>query len=331
MKKNKLKPSKYADFMRAVNIRTPKYKFHVELGGIENTPTILLITGVGAQHLAWPTAFCQTLIEGGYRVIRFDNRDIGKSSKMKHKNKQTKHYTQPLKQLMLVSRFQVGLSNRHMSLPYDLFDMAEDVRQLMSVLDIERCHFIGMSMGGMIAQILAAEDPERVDKLGLIATSNNRPFSRPANPRRMMQTLKKPKKKKDADEAIEHIYKTLKAVSSRTFFDEKLARSKAKILYERRFYPKGMRRHVLAVLATGSLTKLNQKTQQPTLILHGEKDKIIPISQGRSVAKNIENSTFIPIPEMGHEIPVRIADEIAGHFLRHFANSTPINIGLASK
>lgn len=320
MKNLKLKPSKYADFMQVVKVHTPKYKFHVEIGGLQHRQTILLITGVGAQHLAWPEKFCQTLIDGGYRVIRFDNRDIGKSSKMKHKNRLTKHYTQPLKQLILAGRFQVGLSNRHVPLPYNLFDMAEDVRQLMTALGIQRCHFIGMSMGGMIAQILAAEDPQRVDKLGLIATSNNRPFSRPPNPRRMMQTLHKPKNKKDANESIEHIYQTLKAVSSRAFFDEQLARRKAEMLYERRFYPKGMRRHVLAVLATGSLKQFNHNTKQPTLILHGEQDKIIPPTHGKNVAKHIQHSTFITIPNMGHEIPIRIADQIAEYFVRHFTD-----------
>lgn len=316
-----LKPSEYADCMYAAKVKTPKYKFHVEIGGLDNAQTILLITGVGAQHLAWPTPFCQALIDGGYRVIRFDNRDIGKSSKMKHKNKLTKHYTQPVKQLLLASRFHVGLSNRHLPLPYDLYDMAEDVRQLMQALDIQSCYFIGMSMGGMIAQILAAKDPERVIKLGLIATSNNRPFSMPPSPRRVMQALSQPKNKKDAELVTQHIYKTLKAVSSSAFFDEKRAHKKAQMLYQRRFYPKGTRRHILAVLATGSLKKLNHCIKQPTLIIHGSKDKIIPPAHGRNVAKQIKQSKFISIPEMGHEIPVDIAEKIAHYFLAHFEHS----------
>lgn len=313
----KLKPSKYADCMMATNVRTPKYKFHVEIGGLDNNKTILLIMGIGAQHLAWPTEFCKALIDGGYRVIRFDNRDIGKSSKIKHKNKVTKHFAQPLRQMWLASRFQVGLSNQKLPLPYDLYDMAEDVRQLLQAMEIARCHIIGMSMGGMIAQILSAKHPQIVASLGLIATSNNRPFSRPPNPRHIMKAARPPKSKKP-DVAIEHIYNTLRTVSSSAYFDPLAAQKKAKMLYKRRFYPKGVRRHVLAVLATGSLRKINQQIKQPTLVLHGEQDKIIPISQGRGVAKNIPNARFVSIPNMGHEIPIAIAEDIAGYFLTHF-------------
>lgn len=315
-----LKPSKYADFMQAAKVRTPKYKFHIEVGGIEHTQTILLIMGVGAQHLAWPREFCQALIDAGYRVIRFDNRDIGKSSKLKRKNKLTKRYSKPFRQAIIAGRFKIGLSNRHLPLPYDLYDMTEDVRQLMIALEIEKCHVIGMSMGGMIAQILAAQHPERVDHLGLISTSNNRPFSRPPSIRRMAQAMSKPKDKNDEEAVIEHIAKTLKAMSSPSFYDENRARKKAKLLYNRRFYPKGMRRHVLAVLATGSLKAIDQQIQQPTLVLHGEQDKIIPISHGRSVANNINGAVFISIPKMGHEIPISLASEIAQHFIKFYAD-----------
>lgn len=190
----------------------------------------------------------------------------------------------------------------------------------MIALEIEKCHVIGMSMGGMIAQILAAQHPERVDRLGLISTSNNRPFSRPPSIRRMAQAMSKPKDKNDEEAVIEHIAKTLKAMSSPSFYDENRARKKAKLLYNRRFYPKGMRRHVLAVLATGSLKAIDQQIQQPTLVLHGEQDKIIPISHGRSVANNINGAAFISIPKMGHEIPVSIAAEVASYITKHFAS-----------
>lgn len=313
----KFKPSKYADFMQAANVRTPKYKFHIEIGGLAHDKTILLITGVGAQHLAWPPEFCRALIDGGYRVIRFDNRDIGKSSKMKHKNKLTKRYSQPMRKLLLASRFQVGLSNRGAALPYDLFDMAEDVRQLMDVLALPKTHMIGMSMGGMIAQILAAETPTRVDRLGLIATNDNRPFSRMPSPKSIMRVSNIPKNKA-SEKAINHIYKTLKSVSSKTYFDENRARQKAQTIYERRFYPKGTRRHVLAVLATGSIRQLSQTIPHKTLVVHGEKDTVQPAANGKNVAKNIRNATYLGIPDMGHEIPIAIAEDIAGHFLRHF-------------
>lgn len=320
----KSKPSKYAEFMQAYKIKTPKYKFYLERGGHKEDPIILLIMGLGAQSLVWSNVFCKRLIESGFQVIRFDNRDIGKSSKLKHKNKLTKDYQTIGKQLKLLSKFKLGLPLKldETAIPYTLFDMGEDVNQLLNALDIEQCHVLGMSMGGMIAQIMAAKYPHRVSKLGLLATSNNKPFL-PAPKFDALRALTKPMPdNKDPEVIIEnniHLYRT---IGSPDFFDENRAKRRAKLLFERRFYPKGVSRQLLAVLATGSLVELDRLIKQPTLIVHGTHDRLLPPAHGQSLAKTISHANFKLIPGLGHDIPYPLARYLADLFAEHFKASS---------
>lgn len=318
--KIKSKPSKYAHFMQAYKIRTPKYKFYLERGGNEGDPIILLIMGLGAQSLVWSNLFCQHLISSGYQVIRFDNRDIGKSSKLKHKNKLTKEYKSVSKKLALLSRFKLGLPIRieEDSIPYTLYDMTEDVHQLLNALQIEKCYVIGMSMGGMIAQILAAEYPDRIEKLGLLATSNNKPFLPPPKLNALRALTKPVAQTKDATEVIENNLNLQRVIASPDFFDEKRALKKTKLLYNRRFYPKGVSRQLLALLATGSLVAIDEKIKQPTLIVHGSKDRLLPPAHGHSLAKTIPHADFKLIPGLGHDIPDILARYLADLFAEYF-------------
>ena len=318
--KIKTKPSKYAHFMRAYKIRTPKYKFYLERGGDEEDPIVLLIMGLGAQSLVWSNLFCQQLINSGFQVIRFDNRDIGKSSKLKHKNKLTKEYKSVSKKLALLSRFKLGLPIRieEDSIPYTLYDMTEDVNQLLNALQIEKCYVIGMSMGGMIAQILAAEYPDRVEKLGLLATSNNKPFLPPPRIDALRALAKPIPQTKNASEVIENNLDLQRVIASPDFFDEKRALKRTKLLYDRRFYPIGVSRQLLALLATGSLVNIDKKIKQPTLIVHGSKDRLLPPAHGHSLSKTIPHAEFKLIPGLGHDIPDTLARYLADLFTEHF-------------
>lgn len=318
------RPSKYADFMKAYKVRTPKYKFYVERGGDPQAPVILLIMGLGAQSLVWPNDFCQKLIEAGFHVIRFDNRDIGKSSKLKHKNKLTKQHQTFIQQLRLVSKFKLGINlpkrGDGIPIPYDLFDMAEDTHQLLNALQIDHCHVLGMSMGGMIAQILAADYPERVLSLGLLATSNNRALLPVPKLTSLRQLTRPMPPKKDVEAVISHTVALLKEIGSTQHFDESRARQKALLLYERRFYPKGTTRHLLAVMATGSLTQHNARTYQPTLVVHGSDDSLLSPSHGRAIAKAIPQARFELIEGLGHDIPNVFIPQLSGLFIEHFSS-----------
>lgn len=321
------KASKYADFMRAYKVRTPKYKFYVERGGEPTAPIVLLIMGLGAQALVWPNEFCLNLINAGYQVIRFDNRDIGKSSKLKHKNKLTKQQQTLSRQLQLLTKFKLGISiplprqSHLLDIPYDLFDMAEDTHQLMNALNITHCHVLGMSMGGMIAQILAAEHPQRILSLGLLATSNNRALLPPPKLSSLRQLTRPTPAKKDAQAVIEHSVALLREIGSERYFEEHQARKKAKILYERRFYPKGVSRQLLAIFATGSLTQIDARISQPTLVVHGSADTLLPPAHGRALAKAIKGAKFQLIDGLGHDIPDALAIPLSDLFIDHFNHS----------
>jgi pimeloyl-ACP methyl ester carboxylesterase len=155
--------SPYAPFMQETKVTLGNgIELHVEMGGNPEHPTILLIMGLGAQMLFWPDFFCKSLIDQGFRVIRFDNRDIGLSSKVRNKERQR------LNTMKLMSRFMVGLGNE--GAPYTLYDMADDVAMLIDQLGIEKTYILGASMGGMISQIVAAKYPEKVEKVGLLFT-----------------------------------------------------------------------------------------------------------------------------------------------------------------
>ena len=131
----KFKPSKHADFMQAAKVHTPKYKFYVEVGGDPTHPAIVLIMGLGAQSLVWPNEFCYALINAGFRVVRFDNRDIGKSSKLKHK-KLTQSHDSPIYKAKLLGSFGLVLPLKNLQTPYDLYDMANKTNSFHLVMPI---------------------------------------------------------------------------------------------------------------------------------------------------------------------------------------------------
>lgn len=320
----KFKPSKHADFMQSAKVRTPKYKFYVEVGGDPSHPVIVLIMGLGAQSLVWPNEFCYTLIQAGFRVIRFDNRDIGKSSKLKHK-KLTPTHQSPLYKAKLLGRFGLGLPLKNIETPYDLYDMAEDVHQLLNQLHIRHYHVLGQSMGGMIAQIMAVRYPHQVQKLGLLSTSNNRPFSRPPAIQAIRAFAQPLPDKTDPDALTQQFVQTIKTIASPSYFDEHEAFHKAKKLLNRRFYPKGTQRQLLAILATGSLVDIDRHIHQPTLVVHGKQDRLIPSSHARALARMIPHARLVLLDELGHDMPVRLVDRLATLFIQHFSSHTHLS------
>lgn len=320
----KFRPSKHADFMHAAKVRTPKYKFYVEVGGDPTHPTVVLIMGLGAQSLVWPNEFCYALINAGFRVVRFDNRDIGKSSKLKHK-KLTPIHQSALYKAKLLGKFGLGLPLKNLDTPYDLYDMAEDAYQLLKILGIKKYFVIGQSMGGMIAQIMAVRYPHQVEKLGLLSTSNNRPFSRPPALEAIKAFTQPLPDPQDPEALTQQFVQTIKTIASPNYFDEADALTKAQKLFKRRFYPKGTQRQLLAILATGSLVELDKQIYQPTLIIHGKQDKLIPFSHAYALAKYIPHNQLILMDELGHDMPLALVDELARLFIEHFRYDSLLN------
>lgn len=303
-----LKPSQYNALMQESQIEIGNgIKLHVEIGGMENQETILLIMGLGAQMLIWPDYFCDALINAGYRVIRFDNRDIGLSSKIRHKGPR-------LNQFKLMSRFTLGLPND--GAPYTLYDMAEDTNRLMDALQLEKAHVIGASMGGMIAQILAAKHPEKVQTLNLLFTSNNRAFLPPPFPKQFLSLMGRPKST-DEEGMVFHSSKLFTNIGSPGYVDQEEARETARKLYRRSFHPAGVMQQFLAVLCTGSLTGIDRQIKKPTLVVHGSKDRLLPPSHGRAVAKAIQGAQFEIIDGMGHDIPKYFVPQLVKLFTQN--------------
>ena len=241
--------SPYTAFMQETKVDLGnQIHLHVESGGNPKDPTILLIMGLGAQMLFWPDFFCKSLIDQGYHVIRFDNRDIGLSSKVRHKGPR-------LNTTKLMGRFAFGLPNQ--GAPYDLYDMAEDVALLIDQLGIEKPHVIGASMGGMIAQILAAKYPEKVDKLGLLFTSNNQPLLPPPFPKQLFSLIGKPESR-DENGIINQALKVYHTIGSPGYINQVEAIQTAQKLYHRSYHPAGILQQFLAILCTGSRRQIGR-------------------------------------------------------------------------
>lgn len=290
-------PSPISDFMQTAIIDVGDgIELCVEVGGNPENPPLLLIMGLGSQLIFWSDMFLQGLIERGFFVVRFDNRDAGLSTKIKlpHQPK--------LPQFKMMARLQAGLNNRHLPVPYNLIDMADDTARLMDKLQLNNVYVIGASMGGMIAQILTARYPEKVGTLGLMFTSNNQPYLPPPKPKQLQALFKRPKSG-EREDVIAHSKWFVQTIGSPDYLDMDEIERLANLRYERDYYAMGTVQQFRAILATGSMLSFDEKITQPTLIIHGEKDGLVPISHGRAIAKAIPQSEFVEIKNMGHDIP----------------------------
>ncbi len=286
-------PSPYLDLMQQTTVKVGDLNFHVEIGGKEDAPVIMLIMGLGAQMLLWREWFCKGLIDAGYRVIRFDNRDIGLSSKMRVKSPR-------MNEVKLMARFTLGLKTE--GALYNLYDLADDAKGILDALGIEKAHVIGASMGGMIGQILTARYPEKVESLGLLFTSNNRAFLPPPFPKQFNALTGRPASQNEED-LMKHSLRLFEAIGTpnQSSVESKLEFSR--MLFRRSYSPAGVMRQYLGVLSTGSLTAEDAKIKVPTVVLHGSLDRLLPPSHGRATAKAIKGSTFHLISGMAHDIP----------------------------
>ena len=284
----------------------------VEAGGNPDNPPLLMIMGLGSQMIFWPNSFVKRLIDAGFFVIRFDNRDIGLSSKVQIDG------LPRVNQLKMMFRLQAGLSNKSEQVAYKLTDMAEDTVRLIKVLNLGRTHLIGASMGGMIAQIVAARYPSLVDRMALMFTTNNRAFLRPPKPKQLYTLINRPESHSERD-IVRHSVWFIKTVGTPGHIDIRAVREVAELRYQRSFHPLGTLQQLNAILASGSIARFSKKVKAPTIVMHGSADGLLPASQGKVVAKTIPNAKFYLIDGMGHDIPAYyqpyMVDLIRNHLL----------------
>ncbi len=304
-------PSSVSDLMQQAIIPVSKnIELCVEVGGNPQNPPLLLIMGLGSQLIFWPENFVKRLIEAGFFVIRFDNRDIGLSTKISHSD------IPKANTLAAMIKLQLGLDNSKTPAAYRLEDMAEDTAGLIKALGFRQVHVLGASMGGIIAQILAAKHPHLIDRLALVFSTHNKPLLAPPRPKQLYTLIKRPSSHKEED-IVEHGKWFIKTVGSQGHIDEEAVAEVAKLRYQRCFYPVGSVQQLKAILMTGSVQPYSKEIKAPTLVMHGSNDGLLPPSHGKAVAKDIPNATFKLIKGMSHDLPDYFQPFIVAELKKH--------------
>lgn len=253
---------------------------------------LLLIMGIGAQRVFWDDRLCAQLAARGFRVIRYDHRDIGESSRLDH-------LAAPPPLPTLARR----IANLPITAPYTLSDMARDAAGLLDHLGVERAHVAGVSMGGMIAQHLAIEHAPRVLSLASIMSTpgSRRHFflTRPAALRTLLTPIPR-----DIDAAADHVVRLFTTIGGPGYPpDADALRAIGRIAFTRGASPRGFMRHLAAICASGDRTRRLAGVRIPTLILHGADDPLIAAAAGRATARAIPDARLHIIPGMGHHMP----------------------------
>jgi pimeloyl-ACP methyl ester carboxylesterase len=282
--------------------------------GDKRAPAILLVHGLGAQLTRWSDNFCNKLAGGGFRVIRYDNRDIGLSTKFEAAGVPN-----------MMANMQKATKGEPIETAYRLDDMAKDAIGLLDVLKVGKAHVVGVSMGGMIAQILAGAHAGRVLSLISIMSSSGRRGLPPGKPEAMQAIMARP----ESDEREARIQTSIKAqrvIGSPGYpEDETVLRNMAARNIDRSYYPQGVSRQFAAILATGSRVDLLQTIRVPSLVIHGTDDPLVPVEAGKDTANSIPGCEIKLIEGMGHAletplVPV-VTDAIVAHCRKAMATA----------
>lgn len=276
--------------------------------GDSAAPAILLIMGLGAQLTLWPIELVEALVSRGFRVIRYDNRDIGLSSKFDAAG------VPNLRMLVVKSLFRLPVR-----VPYRLANMAKDAVGLLDALGIERAHIVGASMGGMIAQHVAATFPNRTLSLtSIMSTTGNRSLPQPK--REAVGMLANRPKTSDPETLIAFSMKAAQVIGGPGYpADVERLEARVRADYARSYYPQGFSRQLAAVVADGDRRKMLTTITVPTLVIHGDGDPLVPVEGGRDTADSIPGAKLMIIPKMGHNLPLPLVDTIADAIADHAA------------
>lgn len=268
---------------------------------------VLLIAGLGLQLTDWPDEFCTALAAEGFYVIRFDNRDSGLSAKMEQ-------YGKPDLALAFVkSMFFMPLLSG-----YTLYDMAKDAIGLLDALGISKAHIVGSSMGGMIAQIIAATRPDRTRTLTSMMSTSGRPGLPGPTLAAHNALLSRPDDPRDLDSVVSHFMHAYRTIGSPGYpTPEHLLRKRVRTSVLRNFYPRGTTRQVMAVAASGDRVGLLSMVRVPTLVIHGTDDPLVPSACGRDTARWVRDAILHEVEGMGHDLPPGLDQELAELIAAH--------------
>lgn len=273
-------------------------EFEVEIEGPNTAPTVLLIMGLGMQLTAWPPDLVASLLRSGYRVVRFDNRDVGLSSKTSGRLPNL---------LWQAMRYRMGLSVQSL---YTLRDMADDTHGILDALAVDRCHVIGVSMGGMIAQGLASKHPARVISLTSIMSTTGARGLPQATASATRAILTRPRSQ-SRDDVIERFVKTLRVIGSPGFaVEEGELRARLSASLDRSYYPAGTIKQLAAIMSSGDRSDEVRRIKVPTLVLHGRDDPLVPVKNGQDTAAKIQGAAMHVIDGMGHDLAPGVVREL---------------------
>lgn len=288
-------------------IRANNIDIYYEDTGPAHAPVILLVMGLGAQMIAWPDEFIQGLVAKGFRVIHYDNRDVGMSQRMDG--------TEMPNLIWTMFKARLGLP---VSVPYTLTDMAKDGIGLLDALAIQKAHVVGASMGGMIVQLLASNHHERVLSMTSIMSSSGKPGLPGARADIQRRFMVKRPANASRDEAVAF---GADLVRSFSFPDparpDNAHAEMAAQAFDRGYYPVGTRRQLLAIIADGSRVERLKTIKVPTLVVHGGADPLVPKEGSEDIARHIPGARLEIIEEMAHDLPPsqvdRMVDLISDH------------------
>ena len=270
-----------------------------ETFGSRTDPALLLIMGLGAQLTLWPETICEGLAAQGFFVVRYDNRDVGLSTDFDA-------WGMP----DLMGAFAKLMKGETVDAPYLLSDMAADATGLLDALEIDRAHMVGGSMGGMIAQVIAATYPQRTRSLVSIMSTSGRPGLPLGKPEALAMLSAQPEGT-EREQLIAHGIKLRTVISGPGYPTEPAAmRALVERNIDRRYYPPGAARQYLAIMASGPRVDLLKTVTVPTLVLHGEDDPLLPVECGRDVAALVPGAKIETFPGWGHDVPEQMVPKL---------------------
>ena len=293
-------------------VRSNGISLEVDDQGRPGDPVVMLIMGLGMQLVAWPDAFCRSLVEAGYRVVRFDNRDVGLSEKMDS----APRVNLPLATMRYFLRLPVAA-------PYRIDAMAADAVGVLDALGIESAHIVGASLGGMVAQTVAAAYPKRcLSLVSMMSSSGDRRLP-PAELKVIRMLLKRPPKASSSAELIEHFARLMKTIGSPGFeTSDEYLRERMRVGVQRNYCPAGTARQLLAVIASGDRSAQLRSIGKPTLVLHGDSDPLIPLPHGVDCARKIPGAALQVVPGMGHDLAPGLLPILSDAVLKHLKTNS---------
>lgn len=292
------------------NVTANGIQIEYDTFGDSSMPPLLLIMGLGRQMIFWDEKLCEMLAGQGLYVIRFDNRDVGLSTKFEEAGVPD-----------IMAALTAWMQGQELQPPYSLNDMADDAIGLLDALGIEKAHICGVSMGSFITQIIGYRHPSRVLSLiPIMGTTGNPELPQP-KPEAVEVLLTPAPEEREA--YLEHAVKTWKVLWGTLNYDRDYMRQKAAMEYDRAFYPQGMARQYVAILAYGNRKPYLASITAPTLVIHGAEDPLVPLEGGKDTAEAIPGAELLIIDGMGHSLPKdvwsQIVDAIGKHTIKAMA------------